>query len=205
MSIYSLVVVVLRLMALDFLLQVAIQLTPPLLSILRIRDGSPIGESSADLVLPWVMLTGLVLCAVLLWMLALPIARLVTKQVPQEVSLGGLTLADCYSVAFLGVGLLYMANGLPQVLNWGHNLFKMAASTSGDAWKEQVNFYQVAQAFIPFVVGALLFLKGRPWAVALASRQGSAQSPNPSLEPTAATGDSQGESDVTGGGSRGST
>ena len=39
MSIYSLVVVVLRLMALDFLLQVAIQLTPPLLSILRIRDG----------------------------------------------------------------------------------------------------------------------------------------------------------------------
>jgi hypothetical protein len=184
MNLYSLVVVVLRLMALNFLLQVTIQLTPPLLSFLRVHRSSPMGESSVDSALPWVMLIGLVLCAVLLWVLALPIARFVTKQVPQEVSLGGLTLADCYSIAFLGVGLLYMASGLPQVLNWGHYLFKMAASTSGDSWKEQVNFYQVSQAFIPFVVGALLFLKGRPWAVALASRQEKAQSPNQPRQPT---------------------
>src|SRR5207253_3605936 len=119
------------LMALDFLLRVAIQLTPSLLSFMRVRHSSPPGESSLDAALPWVMLVGLVLCAVLLWVLALPIARLVTKRVPQEVSLGVLTLADCYSFAFVGVGLLYVASGLPHVLTWGHYVFKMAASTSG--------------------------------------------------------------------------
>lgn len=203
MNLQSLVVVVLRLMALDFLLQVAVQLTPSLLSLLSLRHGA-LGESPADAVLPWLILIGLVLCAVVLWVFALPLAGLVTRRVPQEVSLGTLTLADCYSVAFIGVGLLYIASGLPQILNWGHYLFKMAASTSGDSWKAQVNFYQVSQAFIPFIAGALLFIKGRAWAVALASRQREAESPNPSLEPTAAATSSQGSRDVQGGGSRGS-
>jgi hypothetical protein len=191
-------------MALDFLLRVAIQLTPSLLTLLRLSHSTATGESAVDAALPWLMLIGLVICAVLLWVLSLPIARLVTKSVPQEVSLGGLALTDCYSLAFLGVGLLYIASGLPQVLSWGHYLFKMAASTSGDSWKEQVNFYQVWQAVIPFILGVVLFVKGRAWAVALASRQQKAESPNPSLEPTAAAGGSQGKADTTGGGSRGS-
>jgi hypothetical protein len=197
MNLQSLVVVVLRLMALDFLLRVVAQLTPQVLQYLRWYQRSPL-ENSAG-VLPWFVLGGLVASGVLLWLLALPIARLVTRRVPQEVCLGALTLADCYSVAFIGVGLLYTANGLPQVLSWGHYLFKTAASTSGGSWKEQVNFYQVWQAFIPFVVGVLLFVKGRAWAVALASRHGKPFSPNPSPEPTAAAGGSQGNSDVSGG------
>jgi hypothetical protein len=202
MNLRSLVVVVLRLMALEFLLQVVVQLTPKVLQYLSLYQASQVGNQPS--VLPWLVLAGLVISALLLWFMALPIARLVTRPLPQEISLGALTLADCYSVAFIGVGLLYIANGLPQVLNWGHYLFKAAASTSGDSWKEQVNFYQVSQAFIPFILGALLFFKGRPWAVALASRQTKAESPNPLLEPTSAAGGSQGESDVAGGGSRGS-
>ena len=119
-------------------------------------------------------------------------------------TIGALTLADCYSFAFVGVGLLYVASGLPHVLTWGHYVFKMAASTSGESWKEQVNFYQVSQAFIPFIVGLLLFVKGRAWAMALASRQGKTESPNPLLEPTSAARGPQGKSDLAGGGSRGS-
>ena len=179
MNLQSLVVIVLRVMALDFLLRLAIELTPSLLVFLRVHRG----ETSGEAALPWVVLVCLFLCAVLLWALALPIAALATKRVPQEVSLGTLTLADCYSVAFLGVGLFYIANGLPLALNWGHYLFKMAASTPGNSWKEQVNFYQVLQAVLPFLVGVLLFAKGRSWAVTLASRHTKSPSANKPGEP----------------------
>jgi hypothetical protein len=204
MNLCSIVVVVLRLMALDFLLRVAIQLAPSLLTLARLSLSSATGQPALDTALPWLLLIGFVICAILLWILALPIARLVTKGVPQDVSLGGLTLTDCYSLAFLGVGLFYMGSGLPQVLSWGHYLFKMAASSSGDAWKEQVNLYQVWQAVIPFILGVVIFVKGRAWAVALASRQQKQESLNPSLDPTAAAGGSRGKADTTGGGSRGS-
>jgi hypothetical protein len=65
---------------------------------------------------------------------------------------------------------------LPQVLNWGHYLFKAAASKPGDSWKEGVEWYQVSQAFIPFIVGVVLFVNGRRWAVALARRQTESES-----------------------------
>ena len=204
MNLQSLVVVVLRLMALNFLLSVAVQLSLPFTRWLQAIHGSSMGTSAVDAALPWLMLIGLVLSAVSLWVFALPIAGWVTTRVPQDLSLDRVTLADCYSVAFIGVGLLYLANGLPQVLNWSHYMFKLAASTSGDSWKSQVDFYQVSQAFIPFVVGVLLFANGRRWAVALARRQRQAESPNPPLEPLAAAGNAGDNPDGTGGGSHGS-
>lgn len=202
MNLQSLVVVILRLMALDFLLRVAVQLTPQMLSFLRLSERSPQGESLVQAALPVLVLGALVVSAVLLWTLAPRIARLVTRRLPQDISFGAMSLVDCYSIAFIGVGLLYIASGLPQVLNWGHYVLKMAASMSGDSWKEQVNFYYVSQAFLPFIVGILLFINGRSWAVALARRQEKTESP--SLEPMAAAGDSQAKSDVSDGGSRGS-
>jgi hypothetical protein len=109
--------------------------------------------------------------AVLIWMLALPIARLVTRGAPVELSFGSVSLMDCYSVAFLAVGLAYICKNLPQVLNWTHFLIQAKATHSEDAWKEGVQGYPISQAFIPFIIGIVLFVKGRAWAGALASRQ----------------------------------
>ena len=167
MNLQSLVVVALRLVALDFLLQVAIQLAPQL-----VRLGGAYSRLSAtDASLPWVLLMGFIVGAVVIWRYAVPIARLVTAGLENHVSLGMLSLIDCYSIAFLGVGLSYMARHLSQVLNWAHYLFKAAASQPGDTWKEGLNGYDLSQAFIPFLLGLLLFLNGRKWAVALARRQ----------------------------------
>jgi len=71
----------------------------------------------------------------------------------------------------MAVGLFYISSHFPQVLNWAHYLFKAAASRAGDAWKQGVEWYQVSQAFIPFIVGVVLFVNGRRWAVALARRE----------------------------------
>jgi hypothetical protein len=83
----------------------------------------------------------------------------------------------------MAVGLLYISSNLPQVLNWTHYLFTLAASSWGSSWKEDVKWYDVSQAFIPFIVGVVLFVNGRSWAVALSQRH--AESPPP-VAPTIA-------------------
>jgi hypothetical protein len=182
MNLQSLVVVFLRLMSLNFLLYTALQLPPYLISFLRSVRNAPAGESSADATIVWLMLIGLIPGVVLLWVLAVPIARLVTRRMPQEVSLGTLTLADCYSIAFIGVGLLNISRGLPQILTWGAYLFKLAASVPDDSWKQQVNWSEVARPFILLVAGVVLFIKGRGWAVAPACRHGKPEAPSPPRE-----------------------
>jgi len=166
MNLQSLVVVVLRLMALDFLMRVAVQLTPHMLLSLGLYPHSPVDGGPS--VLPWLVLAAMIISAVLLWSLALPIARFVTRGVAHDLSFGAMSLVDCYSIAFMAVGLFYISGNLPQVLNWTHYLFKMAVASS--SWKEEVKWYDVSQAFIPFIVGVVLFVNGRRWAVALSRR-----------------------------------
>lgn len=176
MNLQSLIVVALRLMALDFLLRVAVQLTPQILQFLRIYEQSPLDGSRSYMVLPWLMLVGLVVAAVLLWFLALPIARFVTRGVSHDLSFGAMSLVDCYSIAFMAVGLFYISSHLPQVLNWAHYFLKAAASGHREG-EQSFSGYDVSQAFIPFIVGVVLFVNGRRWAVTLARRQTESASP----------------------------
>ncbi len=183
MNLQSLVVIALRLLALDFLLRVAVQLTPQILQFLRLYEQSPLDGSRSDMVLPWLMLAGLIVAAVLLWFLALPIARFVTRGVSQDLSLGAMSLVDCYSIAFMAVGLFYISSHLPQVLNWAHYFLKTAASGHRDG-ERAFSGYDVSQAFIPFIVGVVLFVNGRRWAVALARRQSESAAPADSMSKT---------------------
>jgi hypothetical protein len=171
MNLQTLIVVILRLMSLNFLLQVAIGSAPRILHFIEIYQHAPSDDLRSLLVLPWLVVVGLIISAILLWVFALPIARLVTRGVPHDLSFGALSLVDCYSIAFVSVGLFYIASHLAQVLNWTHYLFKAAASKPGNTWKEGFSWYEVSQAFIPFIVGVVLFVNGRRWAVTLAHRQ----------------------------------
>jgi hypothetical protein len=171
MNLQSLVVVVLRLLSLNFFLTVAVQMAPIILRFTNLSQrGSP-AELDVLLAMPWLIITGLIGGAIVLWMFAVPIARAVTRDVPGELSLGRLSVADCYTIVFLGVGLVYMGNHFPSVLNWVHYLIKAAASHSTADWKENVKWYDVSQAVIPFIVGIVLFVNGRKWGIALARRQ----------------------------------
>ena len=164
----------------DFLLRVAVQLTPQLLQYLRVYERSPLDDSRAFMVLPWLVLAGLLVAAALLWCLAPPIARFITRGVSQHLSFGAMSLVDCYSIAFIAVGLFYISSHLPQVLNWAHYFLKTAASGRRDTG-EGASGYDVSQAFIPFIVGAVLFVNGRRWAVALARRQTESSQPGTTI------------------------
>ena len=184
MNIQSLVVIVLRLMALDFLLRVAVQLTPEILAFVHLYARPSENIPHSFVALPILVFAGLIAFAVILWFLALRIARFVTRGVPPDLSIGVLSLADCYSIAFIGVGLFYISSHLPQVMNWAHYLLKMSASSSGDSWKEQVRWYDVSQAVITFIMGVVLFVNGRRWAVALARRDAASAASQASVSET---------------------
>jgi hypothetical protein len=184
-------VVILRLMALNFFLQVAIHLSPQLLRFTEMSHQGGLSDMGSYLAVPVIMVIGLIVGAILIWVFALSIARFVTRGVSRDLSFGSLSLVDCYSVAFIGIGLFYIANHFPQVLNWSHYLFKAAASQPGDAWKEGVPWYEVSCAFMPFILGALLFVNGRSWAVTLARRQEKSESANPSVSAPPGTDRSQ--------------
>jgi hypothetical protein len=185
-NLQSLIVVILRLMALNFFLQAAVRLSPQLLRINQISRKDEFDRIATYLVVPVTMVIGLTMGAILIWVFALPIARLVTRGVSRDLSFGSLSLVDCYSVAFIGIGLFYIASHFPQVLNWAHFLFTSAASSGGDSWKEGVRGYDISQAFIPFIVGIVLFVKGRSWAVALARLQERSESASQTVDRTGA-------------------
>src|ERR1044071_7808315 len=108
MNLKSLVVVVIRLLALNFLLQACISLAPQFIRFTQLFQRGRLDDADVLLSWSWMLMVGLVGGAVLLWMFALPIARLVTRDLPQELSLGVPSVADCYFMGFIGVGLFYM-------------------------------------------------------------------------------------------------
>jgi hypothetical protein len=140
MNLQSLIVVSLRLMALNFLLKVIVQLSPQLLRLSEASRQGGVSDMGSYLAVPALMVIGLIIAAVLIWVFALPVARFVTHGVSCDLSFGSLSLVDCYSVVFIGIGLFNIASQLPQVINWAHYLLKAAASQPGDTWKQGLHW-----------------------------------------------------------------
>lgn len=181
MNLQSIVVVLLRLMALNLVLMV-IQMIPMWLvfwpDLLAPSRDEPWEHSWSIVFIALILLAS----AFLLWMRALPVARLVTRPVSQDVSLGSLSLADCYSIVFVGLGLYQMSVNLAGVLATSQILYVTVVSTSGADWMERIKWDVVFGSFVPFLIGLILFVKGRRWAVKLAARQQLVTPPSPTRD-----------------------
>jgi hypothetical protein len=179
MNLQSIVVVLLRLMALHLVLLV-IQMIPMWLVL---WPELLVQNSDERWLYFWLLVFVMVILlasAVLLWVRALPLARLVTRPVSLEVSLGSLSLADCYSIAFIGLGLYQMVANLAGVLTFLHLMY--TATNSVADWMEPDKLSHIFNAILPFMIGLVLFIKGRRWAVKLAARQQPAEPPPPTRE-----------------------
>lgn len=165
-----LVVVFLRLVALNFALDAILGCMEFLgrESVIRINQGS-FGEL-ATTILPWLLLGILIGSAALLWVFALPIARFATRPIRRDVSIAGVSLADAYSVAFIGIGLFFIVGRLGSAVYWIQYLLRVADSMSGNLFENEARLRSLAQVFVPLIAGVVLLLNGRKWAVALARR-----------------------------------
>lgn len=167
-NVQTLIVVVLRLTALNFLVRVIVELTTPLLVFAGIYQ-----RSTDDNAVPvgWVLVASLVIGAILLWALALPLARVVARGVPNDISLDNLSLADCYSIAFMGVGLVYIISHAAGVWSWTSFMVQSMIHGPRYPWNDRTRGYEIAHAFIPFILGIILVVKRRKWAVKLAGEK----------------------------------
>jgi len=169
MNLQNLVVVALRLIALNSIIETIVWLLAQLTPILRFF--SPEGLSLKVILLICFFGLLLITFAVLLWVFAIPAARFITKGIDRDISFSPISLLDCYTIAFVGIGLFYGVRCLPDAGYWIYNIFKAVAFNAGREWKERIDFYQAMQAVIPFVVGLILLFQGRSLAVLLMRKQ----------------------------------
>ena len=170
MNLQSLVVILLRILALNFLVQIIVTFLPQFYLYRDSFGSNPLSNPISFIYILFV--AALVTGACMLWSLALPLAQRITHGLPVELSFGALSRVDCYSIAFMAVGLWLAAVHFIQTLNWAHYLFRLAASdrTPGQETFSQLNGYDISSSVIPFIMGIILFLNGRNWAHRLALR-----------------------------------
>jgi len=106
----------------------------------------------------------------LVWFGAGWIARRVVDGEPPEIALGGVTLGDLYSVGFIGLGLAGLLQTLPRAATFVLALLSQASARPGVGLVDGADLRVLGDTILPILASAVLFLKGRGWAVALARR-----------------------------------
>jgi len=165
MNIHTIVAVVLRLVAFNFFLRIVVEISTPLLVFAGIYQRPADDNSMA---IGWGLVGALLFGGILLWVLALPAARLVARGIPGDLSFDNLTLADCYSLAFTGVGLVYIVAHLAGAWNWSMYFLRWVFHRQHIPWSDPNRGYQIMSIFIPFVAGIVMVLMRNKWARALA-------------------------------------
>jgi hypothetical protein len=162
MPLSSIVVIVLRLFALNWLATAI----PLFLSAATLTLPS---ERNLSVVLRYAPAALLLVAAAALWVLAAPIGRFVSRGVDTSVSIGSLSRADLYSFAFVFLGLFFVLSSFADVINWVHYF----ATVSPDGHRPDPrahNLYQLTRPFVTLALG-LLSLVGAPrWTKKLISR-----------------------------------
>ena len=161
------ILVLIRLLAVHWSLQLVTVFGPQMLGLFRMP------EQTAETYLYYAVLAAPLIALAALWFLAMPIARLVTRGISEDLSIGSVALADWYSLAFIGMGLYYLISSFAVVLGWAFYFLKSAAThhtaserALADALINSPNSYGAWQAVVTFLLGGFLLLHGRKFAVA---------------------------------------
>ena len=152
-NVHTLLALALRVTAVNFLVRILVEISTPLLISAGIYQRP---ADDAPVSIAWALVGALFLGGILLWLLALPIARLVARGVPGDISFDNLTLADCYSFAFAGLGLVYIVSRSAGVWNWTMYFLRWLFHHQYVPWDDPGRGYQITNTFIPFIAGILL-------------------------------------------------
>ncbi|MCX6899716.1 MAG: hypothetical protein NT105_13585 [Verrucomicrobia bacterium] len=113
-----------------------------------------------------------------LWKCAKPIAEMATRNLPEEVALPSLSLADGYSMAFMAVAIFCIGGTIDRAIEWAYHYLKLAATTA-QPLIEQIKLTDFLYAFSPLIFGIILLKKGRSWALKLAKQHLDAEQKKP--------------------------
>ena len=91
--------------------------------------------------------------AVLTWLNAPLISRLVTPRPDSTVNVGGLTRHDLYCFAFVFLSLYFILGFIGQALDWIYHLGVTAKHAPENDPARESEFYQLTQSVIPVLAG----------------------------------------------------
>lgn len=166
MPLKSIVVIVLRLFALNWLLYDVTLWTIAFLSL----SPSVSVSSQPGFIALYAPPSLILLAAILIWLLAPLIARLVSPDPDATVDLSGLSLYHLYCFGFVFLGLYFILSSFADVINWIH-YFAMEAHNSAKPDPQGQSLYQASRPALTFV-GGLISLLGAPrWARKLLRRE----------------------------------
>ena len=158
MPLTSIVVIVVRLFALNWLLHALVLIASATAIPLPSKYvGSAIVIHYGPAVL-------LIIFAVLLWILASLLARLVSRGFDATVSVGTLSRLDLYSFAFVFLGLFFVLSSFADVINWIHYFATDPRHDSRDN-----NLYQITRPCLTLAAGLVSLLGARRWTRKLAA------------------------------------
>ena len=168
MNSQAVVVVILRLIALFHLLQMITLSATGIVQFYETARLFGLLHEPPDIVFGLIQLIVSVSGAVLLWIYAAPISKLITRNVSPDLSTFSLSLVDCYTIVFVGLGLYHISTTVPSVLYWSYNVFSAAVKERGDKWFELVSELELWRVYVAFIIGVVLVIKGRSWSTKLA-------------------------------------
>jgi hypothetical protein len=157
MPLSSIVVILIRLFALNWLLTS--------LSLLL----SAAGNSVAYGLMPYVPGAVLLVVTVVLWVFARAIARIVSSGVDASVSVGSLTRSDLYSFAFVFIGLFFVLSSFADVINWVHYFTTVSHENPRHDPRVQ-SFYQLTRPCLTLALGLILLFGAPRWTKMLIAR-----------------------------------
>jgi hypothetical protein len=156
MPLSSIVVIVIRLFALNWFLTAA--------SLFLSALASPVSHSGnvAAVLTVYAAPVLLFVLAAGLWILAHPVARFVSRGVDIPVSIGSLSRSDLYSFAFVFLGLFFILSSFADVINWIH-YFATAPSDNPRHAPRGDNFYQLTRPCLTLALGLVSLLGAPSW------------------------------------------
>lgn len=175
MPLQRIVIIVLRLFALNWLLAVvaSAQIYTNIFNSQGWNSATP-----SLIAIPLVQL----LSGAGLFIFAPPIARLVTPKPDVEVHLGGLTLYDLYCFAFVFLGLYFVLENLAVTFNWVHYFYTQVRETSFEQAQQAANYYQFSHPLLTLTAGLICILGSRKFAAKLTPNRNQAAPVSPTGE-----------------------
>jgi hypothetical protein len=164
-NVQTITALALRVAAVNFLVRILAEISTPLLIsahiYVRPADEAPVP-------IAWALVGALFLGGILLWLLALPVANLVSRGIPGDISFDNLTLADCYSFAFAGLGLIYIVSRLAGAWSWTMYFLRWLFHREYTPWYDPGRGHQIMSIFVPFIAGILLVMTRKKLASIMA-------------------------------------
>jgi hypothetical protein len=107
--------------------------------------------------------------AVVLWLIAPWLSRLLTKKGNGDLTMNGLTREDLFTAVLLALGVYFIMDSFSNVVGWIH-YFAINRSAGGFHMDEEPSYYDLTERVLTLVAGIALAMTCRTWGCRLAPK-----------------------------------